>query len=632
MENSRAVVVPFGVPSEGRGLGLGLAALVHSFAQVDGSGVAIAQLQARERGQGTVYSPVEAFLSPSAWRDIAGRGDGPAGVGMVLTGAFEPPSGGQGTIQLLAFDPRDGRTRAKMDVPLDEQRAGASIVEALDELWTSVGGGIGALTALRDLEWDSLESVLRAERCALHDPARGGRHDRLAAMLHLGRAIGDAPSARYPAERLASIALETAVGPALDPKLASAAVRALERAVTDASTHVELVEALAALLLRLGQPREAERRMNTVIAIAPTRPRPYALLAQSLRAQGRLDDAQAALVAGAAASSGDVLLTIERGMVLTAMGDLRGAGAAWREVLARDPANHVAFGRLGAMALVTHDTATAQSLVDAALGARDAHPDVFRGAVRLALDSEADGLARASRIQRLCQRLIEQVPDDAAGLLALARALVVLGERSSARVRLAQIERVAPQSAPAAEAQLVRLALDSPNANLEVGSVLRAARSAATGDLADVAARGRRLATAHGAWMGWLAAGVAERRRGRWEAARGALELALEIAPGAVAVRLEMADALQALEDTAGAVSNAEALVTLEGPTPKSLGLLARAQAAAGRDAEAVETARRALSMQPEDQDVVALLRRLRRRREATWSHRLARLWKRWSS
>ncbi|MDB5214784.1 MAG: domain protein putative component of TonB system, partial [Myxococcaceae bacterium] len=44
MPSPRAVVIPFGVPDDGRGLGLGLAALVHSFAQIDGESVALAQL------------------------------------------------------------------------------------------------------------------------------------------------------------------------------------------------------------------------------------------------------------------------------------------------------------------------------------------------------------------------------------------------------------------------------------------------------------------------------------------------------------------------------------------------------------------------------------------------------------
>ncbi|HSY25494.1 MAG TPA: tetratricopeptide repeat protein [Polyangiaceae bacterium] len=639
MPSPRAVVIPFGVPEEGRGLGLGLAALVHSFAQVDGAGIAIAQLEARtadgsngSKGQRVDRppSPVEAFLSPAAWRDIAGRGDGPSGVAIVVTGAFEPPAGGPGTIQLLAFDPRDGRTCAKTDAPLDEERTGASLVSALDALWTELGGGIGALASLGELEWESLESVLRAERCALHDPARGGRHDRLAAMAHLGRAIGDAPEARYPAERLASIALETATSGVTDQKLALAAVRALERAVADAGMHVELAEALAATLLRIGQPREAERRMNAAIAMAPTRARPYALLAQALRAQGRHDAALAALAAGTAASKGDLSLTIERGMVLTAIGDTTGAEAAFREVLAADPVSQVAYGRLGAIALRTRDAGTAQWLIDAALAAHNAHPDVLRGAVRLALESETEGLARASRVSRLCERLVERVPDDAAALLVLARAQIVLGEKGRARARLDQIERIAPKSAAAAEAHVARFALEDPRVDQELTSVLRAARTAAQAHLADVAARGRHLANAHGVWTGFLAAAIAERRCGRLQAAARALDAASELAPGAPAVRFEMGNLLLGQRDASGALACAEAVIALDGPTTEALGLLARAQAAADRRNEAIQTVHQGLAAKPDDEALLALLVQLREPPEAVWPRKWGDLWKRW--
>jgi tetratricopeptide (TPR) repeat protein len=249
--------------------------------------------------------------------------------------------------------------------------------------------------------------------------------------------------------------------------------------------------------------------------------------------------------------------------------------------------------------------------------------------VRLALDSEAEGLARAARVSRLCERLVARVPDDAAGLLALARALVVLGEPASARARLDQVERVAPKSSAAAEAQVVRLAIENPSAEQEIASVLRAAHSADAESLADVAARARRLATAHGAWMGWVASAIAERRRGHWDAARRALDAAFEIAPGAAIVRGELARVMLAGGDSAGAVLNAEALLALEGPTVAALGLLARAQAAAGQVDRALETARRGLAAKPDDHDLSALLVRLREPQQDASSGTIARLWKR---
>src|SRR5271155_3270545 len=112
-EPPRAVIVPFGVPPEARGLGLGLAALMHSFAKLSGGRIAVAQLCAPEDQQrDRSSSPVEAFLTPDAWREIAGRGDAPLGVGLVPPGLFEPPIDGGGTLRLLAFDPANGRTFA----------------------------------------------------------------------------------------------------------------------------------------------------------------------------------------------------------------------------------------------------------------------------------------------------------------------------------------------------------------------------------------------------------------------------------------------------------------------------------------------------------------------------------------
>jgi tetratricopeptide (TPR) repeat protein len=613
MEVPSAVVVPFGVPEEGRGLGLGLAALVHAFVHVDGVSVAIAQLQSRREGDvpEAARSPVEAYVPPAAWHSLSGRGDGPAGSVVVVTGSFEPPVHGHGAIRLLAFDGHDGRVRASFDANVDAERAGATVVEVLDRLLSALRGDIGVLRGIQDLGWESLESVLRAERCALHDPARGGPHDRLAAMIHLGRAIGDAPDARYPVDRLTTIALEAAGGSALDGKLASAAIRALERAAAETSNNLDLVEALAAVLLRVGRFQDAERRMNAAIATAPRRARPYVLLAHALRAQGQFDSALATLQAGVMQAGPDALFEIERGTVLAVAGEPEGAAMAWREVLAADPLNPAAFGRLAALTLRTHDTATAQSLVDAALAAPSPALDVLRHAVLLALGTEAEGLPRASRLARLCTQWLERLPGDPTGLVVMARAHLALGEEEKARARLDQVERVAPNSAAAAEVLAMRLALDHPYAEIEVQSVLRSARGASSERLADVAARARKLATLHGAWMAWFAAAVAERRRGRVAAARGALEIALEIAPGAVSVHLELAEVLLELEDPSRAATHAQAAVRLEGSSPRALAMLARALRGVGRKAEAIEAAQAALAIQPDDPETRALLSRV---------------------
>ncbi len=636
MSTPRAVVIPFGVPSEGRGLGLGLAALVHACVHVEGGGVALAQLQSRRHEEQDLRSdsssaPVEAFVPPAAWRDIARRGEPQAGVGVVLTGSFEPPTEGHGAIRLLAFDSRDGRTYARVDAPIEGDRAGAALVGALEQLWSTIGGEIGALQGLRDLEWESLESVLRAERCALHDPARGGPHDRLAAMLHFGRAIEEAPEARYPVERLAWIALEAAQGSVVDPKLTAASVRALERALDDAPAHAELVEARAALQIRLGRPRDAERRMNAAIVTTPKRSRAYTILAHALRTQGRLEGAHEAIEAGLAATGGDAALHTERGVVLAERGDVDGARAAWQQALASEPTHVPAYGLLATLVLREGDTTTAQTLVDSALASPRAHPEILRRAIQLVLATEAEGIARAARIARLCERVLDVLPDDASASLALARALIVLGDRHGARAQLTRIDRVAPKSPAGADAQVARLALDDPDAEQDLQRVLLAARNAPVAELTDVGARARRLATLHSAWPGWLAAGIAEQRRGRWAAARGALEVAIETAPGAVTAHVELGGVLLELNDVLGALERAESALELEGETSRVLVLMARAFAAGKGESDARAVVKRALAAHPDDEAVRALPALLRERRPGGWRRRLREAWGRWT-
>jgi hypothetical protein len=97
--------------------------------------------------------------------------------------------------------------------------------------------------------------------------------------------------------------------------------------------------------------------------------------------------------------------------------------------------------------------------------------------------------------------------------------------------------------------------------------------------LPEIVSRARRLATEHGAWPGWLAAAIAEGRRGRWPEARAVLGIALEIAPGAPGVRLELARVLLALGRPAEARPHVEHAIASEGPSPRALGLLSAALA-----------------------------------------------------
>lgn len=652
MATPRAVVIPFGVPDDGRGLGLGLAALVHSFAQIDGESVALAQLLSRKsapppparserdddddgegdddddgEGTGTIDArdhalaiasdepaPVEAFVPPRAWRDLTGSSADPNGVSYVVTGAFEPPTDGRGLIQLLVFEAKDGRTRAKVEAAVDGENAGRALLAALDELWSQldVASELGTVRDIGDLSWEALESVLRAERCALHDPLRGGPHDRLAAMVHLGRAIGDAPDARFPASRLAALALDVAAFASADPKLADAALRALVRATEDAPGNVDLVEAIAALMLRLGRHEEAEQRAEDALTLDPERARLYALLSEARRARGDLPAALSAIEDGLLRSTDDPLLNTERGIVLAERGNVVEAEHAWRMVLDERPLYPPAFTNLASMVMARHDTVAAARLVDDALARGPAHPDVLKRAIQLSLAAEPEGIARAARVGKLAHSLVERSPNDAWATLVLARALAQTGDKLAAARRFGAVEELAPGSALASEAQRARFALDEPRASVEIDAILRAAYQASIEDLDTISARARNLALAHNAWCGWFAVGIAERRTERWRAARDAFREALRIAPGCTPAHMEIVGAHVALGDPTAALEHARKACELDGDTARTLAVLATALLAEGKRDEAAITIDRAIALDATDEANRALAERIR--------------------
>jgi len=610
----RAVIVPFGVPEDSRGLGLGLASLFHGFTFIDGQSVGLAQLFARPREDASEArraappGPVETFVPPNAWRDLAGPSSGGPEITMVVTGAFEPPRDGKGMLHLVAFDASDGTVRARVDAHIDGARAGETILVAFDELWKEVGGELGQVKDIGDLGWEALESVLRAERCVLHDPARNGPHDRLAAMLHLGRAVGDAPSARFPAGRLAVVALETVMAQSVDPKLVNAALRALSRATEDAPAQLDLLEATAAVHARLGNAKDAEAFASAALEQAPDRARLYAILSEARRAQGNLDGALEAVDAGLRRVRDDGLLATERGVVLLRRGDVAGAEMTWKRVLSRDAVYPSAFVNLASLAAEKNDLLLAQALVDEALAAPRAHPDVQRRAIQLAVATEVEGLPRAARVAKLASLLVERAPGDAWAFLVLSQARARLGETAAALDGFARVLALAPESAFAAEAQRERLVCSDAAASLEIEAVLRAAESAAEKDLDAVAARGRALGLAHGVWTAAFAGGVAEKRLGRFAAAKVAFDRALELAPGATPAHVELVLVSLTLGDVDAAVRHAERAAALEGKTPRVQSALAHALAAAGRTAEAVEAARAGLVALPNDPTLMAIV------------------------
>lgn len=591
----KVIVLPFGVREADRGLGIGLAAMLHSIARLEGESIALAQLHQR-KDDGTAPTPVEAFIPPPAWSDLSRSGaTSSEGLEIVLTGAFEPPGEGDGTVALLAFDPRTGEIRTKIERPIEEQHAGRSLVAALRELAPHVE--VLLEKEIGELDWTALESILRAERSATVDPLRGGRpHDPLAALAHLERAVSDAPRCAYPAARLAQLAIELGSG-----SMAEAALRCLLRASADAPERADLLEAAAALSLRTGDPISAEVRALSAIAISSDRPHVHALVSEARRTRNDFDGALEAVQAGLRKAPNDPILLTELGIVAAVRNDAMTAQRTWQAVLEKFPGFLPAYMNLGTLAIDRTDTVLMQTLVDHALTVRGAHPDMMRRAVQLAMAGEPEGVARSTRIASLARSIVDRVPDDSAARVILARALADLGEREVALEHLATVERTAAGSPAAAEAQRGRLLLREPAAAHVIDALLAQAEKSPPPVLADVAARARRLSMQHGSWVAAYAEGLAERRNGRPAAAREAFLRALEYAPGCQVARDELANVLLTLGDPKTAEEHAERLRAIEGDTPRTLKLLARVKLHLGKNEEARVLAERVLATNPND-------------------------------
>ncbi len=548
----RALVIPFGVPDAGKGLGLGLASLVHAFARIEDGDVALAQIR-KHGNDGGVTGMVEAFVTGAQWRAMPGAEETPSHVSMVLTGAFDPPRDGRGAFSVVAFDAKTGEARAKFEAVLDADGAGRSIVTTLESLCARVGGDVGALRGLEGLGWDALESVIMAETWRVRALSGTDPSGVVAALAHLGRAVSEARDASFPAERLATIAIEMARGPN-DERALEAALRTLD-AARDDSPAAALDSASAALCLRLGRVPDAIAHAERAIERDVARALPHALLAEARRVRGDLAGAHRAIAAAAALGENDPYVQNERAVLLLASGDALGAQVEWNKLLASH-ANHLpAFANLATMALDRGDVALAQSVVDHALASRSVAPvDMLRRAVQVALQVEPASVARGSRLASLLRALVEREPKDGVAALLYTRALAEMGERETALERALAVELAARGTMVAAEAARVRLQIRDPLAAAAVDAAIRAVSEPDAHDLEALATRARRLAEEHESWVAHLAAAIAERRLGRIERAKADAMRALALAESAPLVHLELATLYRATDrDTAAA-------------------------------------------------------------------------------
>lgn len=611
----RAVVVPFAVPEDSKDLGLGIAALLHAFSSVFGHNIALAQLLSRD-GQGGEPRPIEAFVPPRTWSDLAGAAPPHDEVRCVITGQLEPPSEGRGSLRVLVFEPASGKVLADEETSLTSEEAGLEIVAVIEQLKSAIDIDLGAARDIAHLGWEALESVLFAERCILHNPLRGGAHDRLASLLHLERAVEAAPEANLPAGRLAAVSLDLVLASPDDEKLAAAAERALVRAVADAPAQASLYEALGALHMRRGAVDTAEKYVHAALERAPKRPRLHAIAAEARRARGDLAGAREGLDHALTLCPDDPLLLTERAVTSLEQGDKTEAIRALTAVLGQHPGFPPAFMTLLGIATRDSDVALVEQLACEAAECQDLPSEVARRVLRLLTTTTTEstgphaegsgpvGMApreRAECMVRLASRLVAE-GTDAWAELTLARAKVGLGDLGAAREHLTNVESLAPASALAAEACRTRFAIEQPRAARELEDVVRAVHAPTEEhELAALSARAKTLAIDNDVWTAHFALGMAERRRERWNEARIALEAAVSRSPGATPAHLELVAVHVALGSAQKALEHADRACALEGETAKTLAVRATALLAASRHADARETIDRALALDASD-------------------------------
>ena len=601
------VVVPFGVPEEAEGLGIGLAALVHGFVRFGGDHVGLAQLLSRDATRA-----VEAFVPPAAWKELSANGPDPGPLDLVLTGSFEPPETGRGSLQLLAFEPKSGEIHAREDAGFGQDDAGSVVAALLRVFCNKIDADLGAAEQIDELDWAALESVLRAERCVVPNPLKAGAKDRFAALGHLERALSESPTSRFAASRLAACAMEAAFT-APSATLAQAAIRSVTRALVDAPRQVELLEASAAMELRFGNSIEAEARVLSALEVAPDRGSLWALLCEARRSRGDRIGAHEAVRRGLAHKIQDPLLFTEDGLLRMDDGDRVGAAARFREVLARWPFFPSAWKNLAQIALREEDVITSQSLVDAALSARGPlHPDVLRQAIELSLRAEPPGVARAARVLVLARSLVALAPQDPFAGLVLSRALSETGDKAGAVQALVRIEDLAKGSPLAAEAQRGRFQLEDRQSADEVEAILRAAGSASASDLSSLSARARRLSEASPTWVSAFALGVVHKQQQQWARAEEALNEALRRSPGCPPVLVELVAVCVGQGAGDRAIDHATSAIKLAGENAKTLSVMAAALLCAGRQDDAEKTIDRALALEPANPENQALSEKIR--------------------
>ncbi len=400
----------------------------------------------------------------------------------------------------------------------------------------------------------------------------------------------------------------------LEQKQFDAALAGFDRAAKTAPGHAPYVEYLGRSLLALGRHEAAIVQFQALGRRAGLEKQGLLLEAQALTASGGVLAARAVVERAIGARHADVSTYTLCADLSLQLRDAAGAVRCADIALAADAGNPHARALRGEalVRLGTVDKGVAE--LDAANAAAPNDADLWRRSGRVLL-----GLNRNPEALRRFARVLELQPRDADALLASAQIYLEQGELDQARtVALSLIG--SPVQESRGQYVLGRIALKQSNPEDAVIAFARATRldarqgaawaGLAEGYLAlkddrkarDALATAAALPDAPPAVFRQLA--EVEIRAGRHAAAVPALEKAVALQPNDAELRLTQARTLAHLErwhDAANAAREAQRLA------PKNLDALVLGAEAAyrqGKNGEAIETLKRAVTLDPESYEV----------------------------
>jgi tetratricopeptide (TPR) repeat protein len=372
----------------------------------------------------------------------------------------------------------------------------------------------------------------------------------------------------------------------------------------------------AAELLGRGQAADASRELTALLAQTPDNARAWFLLAHARGGCGDLRGAEEALkrslsidprTPDAGAALGDLYRQTNRPQL---------AEQAYRDALKAEPASAAAAGGLGRLLLAANRPSEAAEAMAAAAAAPSAPPDL--------LQIQAAALKSAGRLEDALtfnRKAVEAAPRDALAEHNLAATLgdLELREETEQAARRALAKGLdAPETwLILARAQLGQGRGEDAEASLRQAIRRRPAYDEAQRELAqlvwmrteDLAAASAELVAALRTQPQAQGLRIALAKlmefAGDLAGAQGVLDPAAK-APGADPFLLASAAQLASHTDPEAALALAQRAVRAR-EDPRLLAVLCEAQLAAGRAAEADETARQWRQIAPDDQHAIAL-------------------------